>query len=661
MRDYGKFIELANRSGGNFENYENACKQNGGQIQDSEKSNFAKAWGDYLLSQNKVNSPSSTGGNVGENIVNDLKKIQNLNTNVSSYKIKENEMIQTENIFTEFQNLIKGVMGEGGLFGEGDFSKNLQTQIDNLGESIITKFSVGATQILRQEVDLHNEINSKIGISGDLSRGLRNEIMETLPEMMTMGYGFEDIKDTITGMMEEQGKFTLYNREVMGDMAVTSRAFVGNLDNLGKMISTYEKAGYGAASALERINEAGESSISLGLNARKVVAEIETNMKNLNMYGFKNGYDGLTRMAQKSIEFKTNMESVFTLAEKLFDPDQAVALSANLQAIGGAIGDFNDPLKLMYMATNDAGGLQDAIIGVAGSLATYNSELGKFEITGVNLRKARAYASELNMDMDKLSTTAIKAAERAAASTDLLARGFNLDEKQQEFITNLARMEGGKMVIDIPKGMFEKEFGDVTRIALDELSDNQVKVLIDNQKVFEEMNTKDIALSQYTETQKIGLQVSEIVTMMKVRFAGGIRGDLSKIDEKYISQVNEFLKETKEGKNTLGQLLEGERERMIKEYPNSLEGKSKEKPIEANDMILQPDGPPILLNENDTIYAVDETKRGNVTTGNPHVVKHEFSFTGSSPRVDEFALSFDMWLRRQELGSYLNTEEFRRI
>ena len=609
--DYKK---IAAQSGGNLANYNKILANSGANVDWEEA---GRVFAQYESSQNKINSPSSTAGNIGEKVVNDFKVVQNLTSNVKSYNLAEGEMIQVENIINGFQNLIKGVAGKGGLLGEGDFGENLKTQAGNLMTSIIGEVSKNASQILQQEVELHNEINSRIGISGELSRGLRTEIMETLPEMITMGYGFEDVKKTITGMIEEQGKFTLYNREVIGDMAVTSRAFVGDLDTLGKMIGTYEKAGYGAAGALERINEAGESSISLGLNARKVVAEIETNMKNLNQYGFKNGYDGLTRMAQKSIEFKMSMQSVFTLAEKLFDPDQAVALSANLQAIGGAIGDFNDPLKLMYMATNDAGGLQDAMIGVAGSLATYNSELGKFEITGVNLRKARALAGELGMSMDELSTTAIKAAERTSASADLLAGGFNLDEKQQEFITNLARMEGGKMVIDIPKD-FTDEFKGATRVALEDLNDEQVRVLIDNQKVFEEMNAKDIALSQYTETQKLGLQVSEIVTMMKVQLANSIRGDLSKVDEKYISQVNQFLKETKEGTNNLGKLLVGEEAKKgLEEAKKGLEGKPKE-PIKANDMILRPDGPPILLNENDTIYAVDETKnRGNnVTTEN---------------------------------------------
>jgi len=609
MRNLGDFRRLANQSGGNLQIYISAC----GAIDPSESTAFLQAWNEYTSSQNKVNTPSqSSSGSVD---IEPLKKIQNLSQSVQSYKVQDSEMIQASEIIDGVQSLISGTFGDGGLFGKGNFGENLKNVGSNFLKSMLTEVTSKGAEILTQERDLHNQINSKIGISGELSRRLRTEIVETLPQMISMGYGFEDVKDTITGMIEEQGKFTLYNREVIGDMAVTSRAFVGDLDTLGKMIGTYEKTGFGAADALDKINQAGTSSISLGLNARKVVSEIETNMKNLNQYGFKNGFDGLTRMVQKSIEFKMSMQNVFTLAEKLFDPDQAIGLSANLQAIGGAIGDFNDPLKLMYMATNDAGGLQEAMIGVAGSLATYNSELGKFEITGVNLRKARALAGELGMSMDELSTTAIKAAERTSASADLLAGGFNLDEKQQEFITNLSRMEGGKMVIDVPQGLFG-QFGNQTRVALDELNREQVQVLLNNQEVFEKMSAKDIALEQYTEMQKIGLNVSEIVTMMKVDFASGVRGGLSKVDE-YLKNANEILNETKSGQNEIGQLLTGKKGELKSSGQKFAEDFFTTKKVE--DAIIRPNQKDIIIPSiNDTIYAIDETKNrgGNVVGEN---------------------------------------------
>ena len=639
MRSVNDFKRLAYRSGGNKQTYDILCNSPNAVTQ-NETAAYLQGWLDYEKEQNKVTS-SSEGIDLTS-----VKNIQNLTSSVKSYRVTDNDLIQPGTILSEIEGGLKSIFSDGGLFGEGNFKGNFEKFGKDLLMSTLDKVIKGGADILQKEVELHNEINSRIGISGELSRAFRTEIVESLPDIVSMGYGFEDIKNTQIGMMEESGKFVMNNKEVMRDMAVTSRSFVGDMDNLGKMLSTYEKAGFGAADALEKINEAGESSYSLGLNARKVVAEIETNMKSLNSYGFKNGFEGLSKMVQKSVEFRLSMQSVLTLADKLFDPEQAINLSAQLQSIGGTIGDFNDPLKLMYLATNDAGGLQEAMINVAGSLATYNSELGKFEITGVNLRRARAMATELGMTMDELSTTSIKAAERASASADLLSQGFNLDEKQKEFITNLAKMEGGKMVIDIPQSL-SAQFEGATRVALSDLNDNQVKVLLDSQEELEKMNTKDIALSQYTETQKMALNVSEITTMLKVQFASGVRGGLSKVDE-YIKGINDFLVDTKKGKGDLGPLLV----KQLGEAKKSGEGFVNDtyKTTQVNDAIIRPNMKQIIVpSVNDTIYAVDETKNmgSNVVTH-----RHEHIIKESSVMMDTTRRMYEEELRKQNTSEY---------
>jgi hypothetical protein len=634
MRSINDFKRLANQSGGNKQTYDILCNSPNA-VTSSETSAYLQGWLDYEKEQNKVNTSTSSSEGID---LTSAKNIQNLTSSVKSYRATDNDLIQPGTILNTIQSGLQSLLGDGG---------NLQTFGTNMLQTALRGVIEGGADILQKEVELHNEINSRIGISGELSRAFRTEIVESLPDIVSMGYGFEDIKNTQIAMMEESGKFVMNNKEVLGDIAETSRAFVGDMDTLGKMLGTYEKAGFGAADALEKINEAGESSYSLGLNARKVVSEIETNMKSLNSYGFKNGFEGLSRMTQKSIEFRLSMQSVLTLADKLFDPEQAINLSAQLQAIGGTIGDFNDPLKLMYLATNDAGGLQEAMINVAGSLATYNSELGKFEITGVNLRRARAMATELGMTMDELSTTSIKAAERASASADLLSQGFNLDEKQKEFITNLAKMEGGKMVIDIPQSL-SSQFEGATRVALSDLNDNQVEVLLANQKELEKMNARDIALSQYTETQKMALNVSEIAAMLKVQFAGGVRAGLSGVD-KYIKDINQLLVNTKEGKGELGTLLVG---KQFDEARKSGEGHVKDtyKTTQVNDAIIRPNMKQIIVpSVNDTIYAVDETKN---TGSNVVTHRHEHIIKESSVMMDTTRRMYEEELRKQNTSEY---------
>lgn len=423
--------------------------------------------------------------------------------------------------------------------------------IKNLGKAAFD----GAKDILSKEVDLRAQINSQLGVAGDLSKNYRQEIVNSLPGVVSMGYGFQHVSDLMVGLAEKTGKFTTLNATVVADTAQTSRAFVGDLSEMAEVFSTFSDVGIGAEQTVKAINEAGTKSISLGLNGKKTVSDMRENIGKLNEFGFQNGVKGLERMVQRATEFKIKMSDVFTIAEKVMDPEGAIALSANLQVLGGAIGDFGDPLKMMYDATNNVEGLQDALIGAAGSLATYNDSQGRFEITGVNLRRARAMAQELGISLGDLTKGAVAAAERTSAATALMANGLKLDEKQTEFITNLARMKDGVMSIDVSS--ISKEFSGATSVALDQLTNEQVKILSDNQKKLEGMSIEEVARDQFTETQNLVLKTNEILTILKVQFAKSIGRPAGETADVLIKEANKYLQGATKGEkgNKAGELI----------------------------------------------------------------------------------------------------------
>ena len=270
---------------------------------------------------------------------------------------------------------------------------------------------------------------------------------------------------------------------------------------------------------------------------------MQTSIEKLNSYGFKNGIDGLATMVRKSQEFRTSIEESFKIADKVLNPEGALELTSNLQVLGGAIGDFNDPLKLMYMATNNVEGLQDALIGAAQSLATYNTEQGRFEITGVNLRRAKEMATQLGISYDELAKGAIAAAERSSASIALLRNGLNINEKDKEFLTNIAGMEGGQMVIKVPESLRgELGLGEDGKLALADLNEKQKEILLQNQKAFEKLKPDEIAREQLTEIQQISRNISVITQYARVRAVqalGGISTGLGLTGE--VKKLREYL------------------------------------------------------------------------------------------------------------------------
>lgn len=376
---------------------------------------------------------------------------------------------------------------------------------------------------LKQESVLLSEVNTKTGISGDLSEGLRDSMISASKEARAYGFQLSEIGDFYTTLSEQSGKFSLINQKTIERVAPVAAALGMTMSQLAESIGDYEKVGIGAKEATEAIGKSATNAISLGLNAKKVADGMKESVGRLNEFGFRNGIQGLERMVQKSIEFKVSMDNVATIAEKVLNPEGAIDLAANLQVLGGAIGDFGDPIKMMYDATNNVEGLQDSLIGAAKGLATYNSEQGRFEITGINLRRAREMANSLGISMGDLTKTAVAAQERMAASTTLMGSGLKIDDKEKEFLTNLSRMEGGEMKIVVPESIAQK-LGVPTELALDKLDQKTADALIKNQKEFEKMSPKDMAMSQLTETQKMARDVEVMASWAKIQAAAYVKG-----------------------------------------------------------------------------------------------------------------------------------------
>lgn len=458
---------------------------------------------------------------------------------------------------------------------------NLLDVIQKNGLSVKTIFGaigVVGDQILNQlgrESQLRTDINESIGIAGDLSKTLRDDIVDSTAAGIRFGYGMNNVRDMIKKIMEESGRFNLISQKTIESTFATSRAFIGDLRDMGEAISQFEKIGVGASSATVAIEKAGKGSLELGLSGKKTTQDLRTNIEKLNEFGFKNGIQGLAEMSRKATEFRISMGEAFKIAENVMDPDKAIELSANLQVLGGAIGDFNDPLKLMYMATNNVEGLQDALIEAAGSLATYNSEQGRFEISGVNLRRAREMAKTLGIDYKELTRTAIASQERLAASTALMGKGLNLKPEDQEFLTNLSRMEGGKMIIDVPESLQKKLGIDTQGKAIEDLGQTTIDALLQNREQFQKMSVEDIARDQLDNVENIRRDVAAMVQMQLRNMTrigrDGINGSggIDDITKLALDKVTDFTNKTfKENPDLIKSGIEGA-QNMVENFLNN--------------------------------------------------------------------------------------------
>ena len=456
-------------------------------------------------SQSKGTSSSSKSSNVTGNISSGLAGFLDTFKTTSTFgRVSDAEEY---NITSALETISKnGLSSKTIIEGMGDVMQQISNQ-------------------LQIESQLRTDINEKTGLAGKLSKDVRTEIVESTSQAIRFGYGIDDITGAYQNLIEESGRFNTVGQKTLEGALGISRAFIGDYKEIGKVFNEFERVGFGARTAIQAIDKAGKESQGLGLRGKTTIKDIRDNIEMLNKYGFQKGIDGLAEMSRKATEFRMSMGEAFKVADNVMDPDKAIELSANLQVLGGAIGDFNDPLKLMYMATNNVEGLQDALIQAAGSLATYNSEQGRFEITGVNLRRAKEMANQLGVDYKELTKSAIASQERLAASSDLMAKGFDMDEKDKEFLINMSRMDGGRMVIDVPRSLQESLGIKDTQVALTDLTDAQAKQLKEYQQQMSNMTSEEVARDQFESITNIQRDVNSIVTMARMRLTSGIRGE----------------------------------------------------------------------------------------------------------------------------------------
>lgn len=324
------------------------------------------------------------------------------------------------------------------------------------------------TETFEREGKLLESIGAKGGMAGDMARQFKNEIMEISPKAEFLGIKFGDIKDATETMLTNSQKFATYQGQTIYNALRIGAAYGQSAKALLENAEAFRNVGISLADSSNAIEDIGKKSLAQGLSARATTTSITSNIGKLNEYGFQNGVKGLANMVREAQSLKFNMEETFTVAKKLYDPEGAIDLAANLQVIGGAIGDLGDPIKLMYDATNNVESLQTSILDAAKSLATYNEEQGRFEVTGANLRRAKAMADALGISMGELTSAAIKGQAKMQALSEIEL--FDLDDDQKEFVSNLASMKNGVMGIEISKDMARNlnikegfvEFGNLT-------------------------------------------------------------------------------------------------------------------------------------------------------------------------------------------------------
>ena len=466
----------------------------------------------------------------------------------------------------------------------------LYTQAKKEGGNPIEKFFSGLQGVAsnqtetyaKEQVYMLRQINQEMGLTGQFSKDFRDSLNDTIPELQKLGLGVSDVVESTKEMVENSGKFAFISSESQVKAAQIATAFGMTMKELAGSYKSFEDVGIGAVGAAEAIGDAGKESLELGLQSQTTIKGLQDNVDKLNQFGFQKGIRGLEEMVRKSTEFRMSVDSVFQVADKVFSPEGALEMAANLQVVGGAMGALNNPLEMMYMATNNVEGLQDAIFKSTESLATFNNETGRFEVVGVNLRKAKDMADATGISLSELTKGAIAGNERMQAMNDM--SGIDVPEETKRFLTNISQMKDGEMTIAIENPELQKRLGQ-SEFKVSEMTDTVAQELMKYQKEFKAMSPEDIVRQQANAVQNLMKDVNYILGIMRIQ--GAKTGDsavkaLFGMDSKDIGTM--LSNQGDKGSDFAGAFIKDKMEgvRAILDQANESANKIKESQQEQN-------------------------------------------------------------------------------
>lgn len=313
----------------------------------------------------------------------------------------------------------------------------------------IPNFITGKLGLLKGLFEMDKAIRTTVtqmGTLGKQSDVVRQNIKSAAVNTISFGAGIKEIAEIQAQYTESLGRNVMLSQKSLETVAEMGKSTGLGLEGATEMAVQFDKMGVSADRTGKFVQETLDRSSAMGLNATKVMKNLNQNFKMLNKYRFKDGIMGITKMAQMATKLGIDMEFAGSMADKLFSVEGAVEMSAQLNVMGGAWAQMADPFKLMYQARNDMQGLTENIAKAASASMSFGKD-GSIETNAMEMQRLRIIAEQTGLEYEKL--VELGKTQFKMSQIEMQIGG---DKEFKEFIANTAEFKDGKAYIQVESG-----------------------------------------------------------------------------------------------------------------------------------------------------------------------------------------------------------------
>lgn len=330
------------------------------------------------------------------------------------------------------------------------------------------------------------ETEKAMGLLSSHSKSFRQTMYEASFNSNKLGVDTKELAKYQQEYSELLGRNVVLTKSSLENMAEMNSGTGMSVSNMTELLSLTDGMGLNVNRSIKDFEKFSNKASQSGINQVKAYSKLNSILKLTNKYNFKEGAESMRRMAIESETFKTNIEEISALSDKLFDVEGAIEMGAQLQVLGGKWAQIADPMELMFKARNDMEGLQKSVIEAASGAAQWDKANKTFSISSMEMHRMKEAAKMTGMSLETLRDMAIETAKASHIKSSI---DFNASDDEMNLIKNMAQFnEDGTFSLNIDgKDVNSK---DLYRYA------GKISEMVKEQATFEERAKKAMLFDQ---------------------------------------------------------------------------------------------------------------------------------------------------------------------
>jgi hypothetical protein len=298
------------------------------------------------------------------------------------------------------------------------------------------------TGIFEMDKEIRNAVRSMAG--GEKQYNTMFKTIQGAAETTTMwGVGVKDLAIMQRGYSEEIGKSVMLTERGYKSMAKLSEGTGLGKEFAVQIAGGMDKFNISAERTSEIVENTMNKAAKIGVNGAAALKSLQNNLKLAQRFNFKGGIAGLAKLSVEATRLRLDMEGIAGMAEKVFRPEGAIEMAAQLTTMGGKFAALGDPMQLMFKARNDFAGFSKDIGKASAEFVEFNKETGEFNIkNGLAADRMREISNITGIAVEKLQEMAEAQAQVEEVKSNLKGGMFNTEDT--ELISSMAKFDKKK-------------------------------------------------------------------------------------------------------------------------------------------------------------------------------------------------------------------------